>query len=172
MGAFLIHGLELGPRIFNEQAPLVYGLFAAGLVAIAIYFVIGFFLAEKIGCIITAFPRKIIYPIIMITCFIGSYAPNTSLFDVGLMIIFGLVGYLMRKFKVPVAPMIIAFLLAYKFETALRQSLVMGDGPAVFFKHPICLAFIIMAVGTIAFTAYKNAANKKKKQAAQDAQKG
>jgi putative tricarboxylic transport membrane protein len=172
MGAFLIHGLELGPRIFNEQAPLVYGLFAAGLMAIAIYFVIGFFLAEKIGCIITAFPRRIIYPIIMITCFIGAYAPNTSLFDVGLMIIFGLVGYLMRKFKVPVAPMIIAFLLAYKFETALRQALVMGNGPMVFLQHPICVAFIIMALGTIAFTAYRNSVNKKKQQAARKAQPG
>ncbi len=172
MGAFLIHGLELGPRIFNEQAPLVYGLFAAGLIAIAVYFVIGFFLAEKIGRMITAFPRRIIYPIIMITCFIGSYAPNTSLFDVGLMIVFGLVGYMMRTFKVPVAPMIIAFLLAYKFETALRQSLVMGDGPLVFLQHPICLAFIIMALGTIAFTSYKNASNKRKRLAKEQQQGG
>lgn len=162
MGAFLIHGLELGPRIFTEQAPLVYGLFASGLIAIAIYFVIGFFLAEKIGRIITTFPRRIIYPIIMITCFIGSYAPNTSLFDVGVMIAFGLVGYLMRKLMVPVAPLIIAFLLAYKFETALRQSLVMGDGPLVFLQHPICLTFILMAFGTLAFTAYRNSAAKGK----------
>jgi len=160
MGAFLIHGLELGPRIFNEQAPLVYGIFAAGLIAIGIYFFIGFYLAEKIGRFITNFPRRIIYPIIMITCFIGAYAPNTSLFDVGVMIVFGLVGYLMRKSKVPVAPMIIAFLLAYKFELALRQALVLGDGPLVFFKHPICFAFILLAVGTIVFTAWRNARGK------------
>ena len=156
MGAFLIHGLELGPRIFNEQPQLVYGIFAAGLIAIAIYFLIGFFLAEHLGKIITSFPRKIIYPMIMITCFIGAYAPNTSLFDVGVMIVFGIVGYIMRKVTIPTAPMIIAFLLAYKFETALRQALVIGDSPAVFFTHPISLVFVVMAVLTVCYTVYRN----------------
>lgn len=160
MGAFLIHGLELGPRIFVEQSHLVYGIFAAGLISIAIYFLIGFFLAEKLGRIITSLPRKIIYPMIMVTCFIGAYAPNTSLFDVGVMIVFGLVGYAMRKVNIPTAPMIIAFLLAYKFETALRQALVIGDSPIVFFKHPVSLVFIVMALLTVAYTSYRNMRNK------------
>ena len=165
MGAFLIHGMELGPRIFTEQAPMVYGLFAAGLIAIAVYFVIGFFLAEKIGRVITNVPRGIIYPIIMVTCFIGAYAANTSLFDIGIMIVFGLVGYLMRKFAVPVAPMIIAFLLAYKFETALRQALVLGDGPMVFIRTPICLVFILLALGILGLTGYQKTARRKKSKA-------
>ncbi|MCK5516297.1 MAG: tripartite tricarboxylate transporter permease [Desulfobulbaceae bacterium] len=156
MGAFLIHGLELGPNIFTQQTALVYGIFASGLIAIAIYFFIGFFLAEKIGRMITKFPRHIIYPIIMVTCFIGAYAPNSSLFDVGIMIFFGLIGYIMRKFSIPVAPMVIAFLLAYKFETALRQSLIIGDNALVFFKHPICLTFILLAVGTVSFTLIRD----------------
>lgn len=156
MGAFLIHGLELGPNIFTQQTALVYGIFASGLIAIVIYFLIGFFLAEKIGRLITKFPRRIMYPIIMITCFIGAYAPNASLFDVGIMLFFGLVGYIMRKFAIPVAPMIIAFLLAYKFETALRQSLILGDNPLVFFKHPISLTFIVLAIGTVGFTLIRD----------------
>ena len=161
MGAFLIHGLELGPRIFIEQSELVYGIFAAGLISIVIYFLIGFFLAERLGRLITSLPRKIIYPMIMVTCFIGAYAPNTSLFDVGVMIVFGLVGYIMRKVDIPTAPLIISFLLAYKFETALRQALVIGDSPLVFFTHPVSLIFVIMAFLTVSYTAYRNTRRKK-----------
>lgn len=156
MGVFLIHGYQFGPMIFQEQPHLVYGVFAAGLVAIFVYFILGYFLAEKIGRIIHLFPPKIIYPIVLITSFLGAYAGNSSLFDTGAMVAFGVVGYGMRRHGFSVPALVIAFMLGYKFEFNLRQALRISDGSlAIFFTSPISLVCILFAIGLTVYTFAK-----------------
>jgi putative tricarboxylic transport membrane protein len=157
MGVFLIHGLELGPRIFANDAPLVYGIFASGILGIIIYFTVGFFMAEKIGRAITHFPSTIVYPVIFIISVMGAYSLSTSLFDVYIMVIFGFIGFLIRKLKFPIPPLIIALILGPKFEINLRKALLISDHNfAVFISHRISLVFILLAALVLFVTVYKH----------------
>ncbi len=156
MGVFMINGIEFGPRIFEEHTALVYGIFAAGLLAILGYFLIGMFMAEKVGGLITKVPKNIIYPVILIITFVGAYSTNNSLFDTVILMIFGIFGYLMRKFSFPIPPMIIAFMLGYKFETALRQSLLIARGNiGIFLTRPISLCFILLSAAIVVLNYMK-----------------
>ena len=156
MGVFMLHGIEFGPRIFVESGDLVYGIFAAGLLAIATYFLIGFFLSRRIGDLVTRIPTSIIFPMILIVTFIGSYVGNNSLFDIGVLVFFGVLGFILRKHNFPLPPLIIAFMLGERFENSLRQSLIMSKGNLlVFFQHPISLTFILIAVVALAINIYK-----------------
>lgn len=152
MTVFMINGIQFGPRIFTDYADLVYGIFAAGILAIIGYFLLGFFLAEKIGRMIYLIPKKAIYPVVLIITYIGAYAENTSFFDLGVLTAFGIIGYFMRKNKFPIAPMVIAFMLGYKFESSLRQSLIISDNNiGVFITQPISLVVLIITLIVLGF---------------------
>ena len=84
---------------------------------------------------------------ITILCIIGSYALRNTFFDTGIMLFFGILGYLMNKFEVPVVPMLLAIILGPALEEHLRMSLIISEGnPSIFITHPISLIFIIVAV--------------------------
>lgn len=143
MGVFLIHGINPGPRIFVDQPQLVYGIFASGFIAILIYLLVGLFAAVRIGSIVASISRAIIFPGVLVLCWMGSYAINTSVFDTGLMVFFGILGYLMRKFDFSLPALVIAFMLGSKFEISLRRSLLMSGGSlTIFLSRPICIFFI------------------------------
>ena len=155
MGVFIIHGIHPGPRIFVNQAPLVYGIFAAGLIANLTYLLVGLLGASLIGKLLTYIPRSVVYPVVFVSCSIGAYAFGTSLYDVGVMMGFGILGYFMRKYEFAPPAFVIAFMLGSRFEMSFRRSLLISHGdPLIFFTRPICLAFILLAVGTIAFTVW------------------
>jgi len=147
IGVFMIHGIQVGPMIFTTSHDLIYGLFAAGLVGIALYGIMGYFGAPVIGRMIGKVPPSIIYPFIFVTAFIASYSARSSLFDVGVMVAFGVVGYLMRRFDYSPAAFIIAFVLARGTELSFRQALLLSDnGALIFLQRPISLVFIILGL--------------------------
>jgi putative tricarboxylic transport membrane protein len=83
-------------------------------------------------------PYKILFPLIIMFCLIGAYSINNSTFDIAIMLLFGGLGYLMRKYQYDAAPMVLAFVLGPMLETSLRQSLLLSDGSfAIFFTRPI-----------------------------------
>ncbi len=83
-------------------------------------------------------PYGILFPLIILFCLIGAYSLNNTAFDIGVMVIFGLVGYLMKKFEYEGAPLLLAFVLGPMMEQALRQSLLISHGSfAIFFTRPI-----------------------------------
>jgi putative tricarboxylic transport membrane protein len=90
-------------------------------------------------------PIRILFPLILLFCLIGSYAVNNSVFDIIVMIIFGVVGYILRKFKYEEAPLLLAFILGPMLEQAFRQSLVMSSGDlSIFLIRPIsCIAILL-----------------------------
>ena len=108
IGVFLIHGIEVGPSIFDNSRELIFGLFAAGLLGIALYGLIGWFGAPLIGHVIALVPPRLIYPYIFLTCVVSAYSARTSIFDVFVMCAAGLFGYLMRKTNFSPAAFIIA----------------------------------------------------------------
>jgi len=91
-------------------------------------------------------PERVLLPIIATLCVVGTYALQTSFFDTGIMFVFGIIGYLMKKYGFPVVPMLLAIILGPNLEEHLRMSLIISSGdPMIFITHPICLIFIIIA---------------------------
>jgi len=147
IGVFLIHGIQIGPTILLTSRELIYSLFAAGLIGIAAYGIIGYFGANFIGQFITKVPTNILYPMIFLISFIATYATRGSLFDVGVMIVVGLIGWVMKKLDFSVAAFIIAFVLTSGAEETFRQSLLLSDqGGWIFITRPIALGFILLAL--------------------------
>ncbi len=148
LGGMVIWGLEPGPRLFVDHSEFVWGLiaslYAANLFAVIINVA---FIPVFIKILKT--PFTILAPIIFILCLIGGYAPTQSIHDVWLMVVFGIVGYLMRKLDYPLAPAVLAIVLGPLAEPALRQSLLISDGEfSIFFTRtyagPIMVTAIIL----------------------------
>ena len=146
LGGMVIWGLEPGPRLFIDQTEFVWGLiaslYAANLFALLINlaFIPAFIWVLRV-------PFTILAPTIFILCIVGGYAPTLDMHDVWLMLLFGVVGYLMRKLDYPMAPAVLAIVLGPLAETSMRQSLIIGHGsPAIFFERPIAGAIMVCAI--------------------------
>ena len=149
LGAFLIHGLTPGPALFKENLDLVYGIFAALLVAIVFLPLIGR-QSIKLFSLIAKVPNSIIYPITAVLCTVGVFGFNSSYTDLWLMLLFGLAAFGMRKLDFPLAPLLIAFILEPIGERAIRQSLALSSGDLIiFFTRPISILFLLMAVASV-----------------------
>ena len=146
LGALMIQGLTPGPLLFQNNAQFVYSIFWAFLVA-NIFNLFLTLSTIRVWVRILQIPKRILLPIIGILCVVGSYALRNSFFDTGAMLFFGLLGFLMRKFKFPIVPMLLAIVLGPALEEHLRMSLIISSGdPTVFVRHPISLVFIIIAL--------------------------
>ena len=145
LGGFLIHGLTPGPLLFKTNADFVYGIFAACLVANVIMLFLEFF-GLRIYVNLLKVPKYVLLPVIVVMCAVGAYAVNSSMFDVQSILFFGLIGYLMNKAKLPIAPAILGFILCPLVETNLRRGLMLTEGSFLeFFTRPISLFFLIAA---------------------------
>ena len=92
-------------------------------------------------------PYPILFPLILLFCLIGCYSLNNNVIEVMIMVLFGIIGFLMKKFEYEGAPLILAFVLSPLLENALRQSLIMSHGSfTIFFTRPIALIFVIVAL--------------------------
>ena len=163
LGVFLIHGIQVGPGIFEDEnsRQIVFAFFAAGLLGILAYFLIGFLGAALIGRVIARVPTKVLFPYIFLTCFVSAYAARTNVFDVFVMCIAGFFGYLMRKGGYSTAAFLIAFVLAKEAEFRFRQSLVLSnDGILIYLQKPVALAFIGLALAVLVFQIRRNMAPK------------
>ena len=146
LGALMIHGLAPGPLLFQRSAQFVYSLFWAALIANLLTLALSF-LTVKLWVRVLKVPQRLMLPIILVICLIGSYALRNSLFDVGVMLGFGVLAWFMNKYNFPVVPLLLALILGPALEQNLRMSLIISEGnPAIFVNHPISLAFILLAV--------------------------
>jgi len=86
----------------------------------------------------------------MLVCFIGAYSLNSSLVDLVIMVLFGIVGYLMKKYDYPAAPLILSLVLGPMFEESLRQALILSGGsPLIFFSHPISAILVVISLALL-----------------------
>jgi putative tricarboxylic transport membrane protein len=146
IGALMLHGLLPGPMLFVHNADLVYGIFVG--LFIACFFQLIFGLAGiPLWVRIISTPRALLLPAIAAIAVIGAYGKDYSMVDVWLMIGFGFLGYILRKYKFPVTPVILALVLGGILEENFRRALMMAEGNyATFVTKPISLALLIMAV--------------------------
>ena len=181
IGMFLVNGLQVGPQIFATEPPLfvagqmmsprefIFGVFAAGLVGIGAYAIIGYFAAPLIGKAIAVLPTQYLYPVIFMISLAASYSSRASIWDVGFAILFGVIGYGMRRTNFSAAAFIIAFVLTSSMEEAFRQSMIISDsGIMVFFnfeyqnKFSYAPIFLIIGAIVVGFRAYSTIARNKK----------
>ncbi|MBS6643784.1 MAG: tripartite tricarboxylate transporter permease [Clostridiaceae bacterium] len=155
LGAFMIHGLQPGPLLFTNRPDLVYTIFAACIIANFIMLALEFLGIRGFVRLLTV-PKHILMPIIMVLCAIGAFAANKNVFDVKSLILFGILGYLMSKFKIPAAPFILAFILGGNVETYLRKALMNSKGNfSTFVTSPISCVFLLIAGGVLIFSFVK-----------------
>jgi TctA family transporter len=148
LGGLLIWGLQPGPMLFVEQKEFIWGLIAsmylgnlAGLLIVLT--------AVPLLAAILRIPFSIIAPVIMVICAIGAFTVHNSTFDIVLMMVFGVFGYLLKKCNYPLAPLVLAIVLGDKAEESFRQSLLGSQGNlSIFFSNG--LVGSIMALGLIA----------------------
>jgi len=135
LGGLLIWGLQPGPLLFVEQKDFVWGLIASMYLGnivglIVVLTCVPFFAA------ILRIPFSIIAPVILVICAIGAYTVHGSMFDVWLMLGFGIVGYLFKKLDYPLAPLVLALVLGDRAEDSFRQSMLLSQGDvSIFFSN-------------------------------------
>ena len=145
LGALMIQGLTPGPLLFENNGQFVYSVFWAFMVANVLTLILTF-ATIKLWVRILQVPARILLPIITILCVLGSYSLRNTFFDTGVMLFFGLLGYLMNKFRFPVVPLLLAIVLGPALEEHLRMSLIISQGDySIFFTQPISLTFLIVA---------------------------
>jgi putative tricarboxylic transport membrane protein len=146
LGGFLMYGLQPGPRLMQEQPALLWTIIASMYIGNFMLLVLNLPLVG-LWARMALIPFPILGPMIAVFTLIGAYSLRHSFFDLWISLLFGVIGYLMRKFEFPVAPMVLATVLAKLMETSFMQSLVMSKGsPLIFFTRPISIAFILLTV--------------------------
>ena len=133
-----------GPLLFRTSADLVNMIFAAMLVCSVIMIIVEFYGIRVFSKIIDV-PREILYPVVLAICVVAAYANNRQMFDVWLLLVFGILGFLMSKFGLPRACFVMGLVLGSNIETNLRRALQLSKGSfAPFFTRPVsCILLII-----------------------------
>ncbi len=162
IGALMLHGLTPGPELFKDNAPVVYGLFASLFLAYAVMFLLGY-LGNQLWIQIISLPQALLYPIILAIAVIGSYAVSNSMFDVWSCLGFGVLGWLLRRYDFPTAPVILGLILGFLAETNFRRALLMGDA-RIFFTRPVSLGLLILAAGSFFYPLVKSKWGKASRQ--------
>lgn len=145
LGALMIHGLQPGPLLMTKAPDLFWGTIVSMYIGNVMLLVLNL---PLIGLWVKVLkvPYYLLYPLILLFCLIGAYSLNNSVGDVVVMLIFGIVGYLMRKFRYDGAPLVLALVLGPMLEEAFRQSLMLSKGDfSIFVSRPLSLVFLIVA---------------------------
>jgi putative tricarboxylic transport membrane protein len=145
MGAFMMHGLIPGPFLFKEHPDVAWGTIASFYVGNVILLILNLPLVG-IWVKILKVPYGLLFGIILAFMVVGAYSISNTAFDVGVMALFGLVGYLLRKLDFPLAPIVLTLILGPMMERSLRQSLEMSQGDlSIFLKAPIAVVLLSLA---------------------------
>ena len=146
LGGLLIWGLQPGPMLFVEQKDFVWGLIASmylgNIVGLLVVLTTVPFWAA-----ILRIPFSVIAPVIIVICAIGAYTVHSSMWDVWMMLVFGVLGYLFKKLKYPLAPLVLALVLGDMAESSFRQSMLLSQGSvAIFWSNPLVGSIAGLAV--------------------------
>jgi len=130
IGVLLMKNIEPGPAIFEKQAPLVYGIYLLFILANLMLLPIGL-LAIRLGGYIVHIPKNVLLPLIILFCVVGAYAINGSLFDVWVMLVMGLVGFLFDRRRIPLGPIVLGMILGGPLEERFIQTISGANGSLV-----------------------------------------
>jgi putative tricarboxylic transport membrane protein len=150
LGGLMMWGIRPGPLLFEKNPDFVWGLIASLYIANVLLLILNIgFIPLFVRALRVPYP--ILMTLIVVFCITGAYAQNNKLWDVGQMLVFGVVGYVMRRLDYSPAALVLALVLAPLAERALRQSLIISDaGLLIFFTRPISAVLIVLAIAAVA----------------------
>ena len=154
LGAFMIHGIAPGPLLISNHPDVFWGVVTSMYVGNVMLLILNL---PLIGLWVKLLevPYGMLFPLIFVFCVVGSYSEASSLMNVNIMLVFGIIGYLMRKTGYEAAPLVLALVLGSMMEEAFRQSLISFHGDlTVFIKRPISAGFLIAAASLIGLSAF------------------
>lgn len=142
----LIHGVRPGPLIMIESPLFVYQVIAMVLIATIAMFVLGLTMVRPLVKILQI-PRQKLMPVVFLLCVVGSYALQSRMFDVKVMVVFGIIGFILREMEYPMAPLVLGIILGDILDKNLRRALILSNGDiGPFFTRPICLGLFILTM--------------------------
>lgn len=154
LGTLMINGLTPGPMLFQTQATFVWTIIGSMLIANTMLLVLNLPLVGM-WAQVSRIPYSILGPVVLGICILGAYAPRNTMFDVWVAIGFGVIGFVMRRLHLPIAPLILGFLLGPMLEQSMRQALSMSGGNLFFISgRPIAIALVIAAVLVVVVTTW------------------
>jgi putative tricarboxylic transport membrane protein len=155
LGAFLLHGLQPGPQVFETSREIVYAVFASIFVAVVGMCVIGYFAARYLVRVLEL-PEVIVSAYVVMCCILGAFAARNNITDVWLMVVFGVVGYLCERLRFPIAPMVLGVILGPLAETNFMTTMIsFGNDWTVFFTRPISGTVMALAMLTLVYPVFR-----------------
>ena len=146
LGGLLIWGLQPGPMLFIEQKDFVWGLIASMYLGNVVGLLV-VLTTVPFWAAILRIPFSVIAPVIIVICAIGAYTVHNSMFDVQMMLVFGVVGYFFKKLKYPLAPLVLALVLGDMAEASFRQAMLLSQGSlSIFWSNPLVASIAGLAI--------------------------
>jgi len=161
MGAFMLHGMVPGPSLFAEQGNVLYAIMLGLLVVNVFMYIVGTGLT-RFYAHITRIPYEILAPIVLTFCIAGSYSTNNRIYDIYIILIFGIVSYFLRRMGFQLVPILLGIVLGPLAEKNFRRAMVISEGSfSIFFTRPISCAFILIAIVSVAIFGIRNYKSRK-----------
>jgi putative tricarboxylic transport membrane protein len=155
LGAFLLHGLQPGPQVFETSREIVYAVFASIFVGVVGMCIIGYFAAKYLVRVLEL-PEVIVSAYVVMCCILGAFAARNNITDVWLMVVFGVVGYLCERLRFPIAPMVLGVILGPIAETNFMTTMIsFGNDWTVFFTRPISGTIMVISIATIFYPIWR-----------------
>jgi len=155
LGALLIHGVSPGPLMISQHPQLFWGVIASMYIGNFMLLILNLPFVPLFANILRI-PKKILLPLIILFCITGMFTVNNSVFDIWMMLLFGGLGFLMRKWAYEGAPLLLALVLGPKLEVAFRQSLMISHGDfGVFINRPISMTFLLATMVFLLIPAFR-----------------
>jgi len=149
LAAMVLHGVRPGPMIMIETPTFVYEVVVMMMFAAAAIVVLGILLTPVLLKVLTI-PRERLMPVVFVLCVIGSYAIAQRMFDVWVMVIFGILGFVLRRMNYPMAPLVLGIVLGDIFDKSFRRSIVISGGDIGFYlERPITVVLMLLCLGTL-----------------------
>jgi putative tricarboxylic transport membrane protein len=161
MIALLIHGVRPGPLFITEQPQIFWGLIASMYIGNVILIILNL---PLVGIFVNLLriPFRILFPVILVICIVGTYSMNGSIFELWILLGFGVVGYIFRKLQFDITPMILAMIIGPMIEMAFRQSLMRSGGSfSIFFQSPIASVLLIATLILFVWNLYRTMRTRK-----------
>lgn len=165
LGGLMLHGLQTGPLLMVEHPEVAYGIFAAMLIATVAMFLI-MIAGIRVFPNLLRIPKSFLLPLVLVIGVVGCYNLQYSINDVWVAIIFGVLGYFLKKHGFPLTPIVISLVLGKNLETNLRRGLQLSNGSLLpLVTHPIALVFVLLTVASLVFSLIKKKKENKKNAA-------
>jgi putative tricarboxylic transport membrane protein len=146
LAALMMYGVQPGPTLFVQNPLFVWTVIGSMYVGNVLLLILNLPLVG-LWARISLIPYRVLGPIVLAVCLVGAYSPRNTLFDVWVALVFGVIGFAMKKAAWPLAPLILGFILGDMFESSLRQSLSMSGGSvAIFWQRPVAAVLIACTV--------------------------